>query len=159
MNQMPAVVGELVAKIVADMRTTAEYERNVADDCTTEYVADQLDAFADRLSALTAEAGKGEACAWIIENTTVGPGEPANIVDWHEKDIDKLPVGTKLTAALSTATPAGEWVLVPREPTEAMLNAAHNAWSALDEDEFPAEKIYRAMLAASPRGASAGESV
>jgi hypothetical protein len=151
---LPAVVGELVAEM-----------RDAALDCSdADAVHTQLRDWADRLSALTAEAGKGEACAWIIENTTVGPGEPANIVDWHEKDIDKLPVGTKLYAALSTATPAGEWVLVPKEPTDEMLRVwlTHQeaAGGRSGGDTYPwmrALRRYQKMLAASPRGAGAGE--
>jgi hypothetical protein len=63
--------------------------------------------------------------------------------------------------APSTATPAGEWVLVPREPTEAMRQAMYMAqhydMSVQNPDEWGAvDKAYAAMLAASPRGASAG---
>ena len=55
-----------------------------------------------------------------------------------------------MTAALRLAVPEG-MVMVPREPTREMVNAARTSdhWPSLLSGE--AQAIYRAMLAAAPK--------
>ncbi len=56
-------------------------------------------------------------------------------------------------ASLSAPKPSGEWVLVPREPTQAMCDAA---WKYGVGDEAPDPNYaYRAMLATAPKPESA----
>jgi hypothetical protein len=144
---LPAVVGELVA----EMRAVAE----AIHASSPEHKARRMRDWADRLSALTAEAGKGEEVAKIVNKF----GDPERFAERElviTADIQKLPIGTKLYAALSTATPAGEWVLVPREPTQEMMQAAHPGEPMLLRDTSRLRKQWVAMLVASPRGASAG---
>lgn len=113
-------------------------------------------------AALRAEpAQAGEAMATIIasmrnfadvadrDDLTV-TNAPAAIRTWADMLEQARPAPTAdKAAALRATTGEGEWVMVPREPTEAMLragvdaaiNAAPNRWCP------PA---YRAMLAAAP---------
>jgi hypothetical protein len=126
------------------------------------------------LSALTAEAGKGgvdalqeirdaitqepESC-FGHSQVNYGSGIPRaysvreNLLCLIDKHIERR-------LALSTATPAGEWVLVPREPTDEMLRVwlTHQeaAGGRSGGDTYPwmrALRSYKKMLAASPRGA------
>jgi hypothetical protein len=146
MNQVPAVVGELVAKWREDAaRLRADRDEPEATSlvrCTLTNCADQL---AQSLSALTAEAGKGEP-------ELPEPASAMALAAWGPKPdyftADQMREYARL--ALSTATPAGEWVLVPRDPTDEMMDAWNSTGPAWED-------AYRAMLAASPRGASAGE--
>lgn len=47
----------------------------------------------------------------------------------------------------------GDWVLVPRVPTDAMLRAAQSAW--LDDTLRRTTTMWRAMLAAAPQKSAA----
>lgn len=62
-----------------------------------------------------------------------------------------------LLAARSTPTaPAGEWVTVPRESTEAMKQAGFRAWLATDfPDDVSLGKAWAAMVDAAPKSGSA----
>jgi len=155
---LPAVVGELVALV----------ERYSGDG--------ELQSFESRerfrkearatLSALTAEAGKGEEDeraafeTWATENghrtlrDRINPDRYADnvtVIAWiaWQGALDYAD-----TLALSTATPAGEWVCVPRKITEAMCDACHNVPSGFAGSPPHPQSIWDAMLAASPRGAS-----
>jgi hypothetical protein len=129
---LPAVVGELVA----EMRKRADC---LPGGCDWAYVVEEdLRRWADRLSALTAEAGKGEGVVvddLMVErarkayHSTIGAAQvfcpkcggtgrdrdnyndcekcEGNRWIWPEGAPD--PMRAALEAALSTATPAGEW--------------------------------------------------
>ena len=90
---------------------------------------------------------------------------------WKPEEVAAI---TAAIASLSAPQPEGEWVLVPRNPTEAMLDSAESAmiesecaYNAGEHDArsdahgFPTMRIwqavvgYRAMLAAAPQPPSA----
>ena len=112
MNQVPAVVGELVAKWRA-MDKRMHSAPGWLSEC-----ADELES---TLSALTAEAGKGELADLIAKLPSL---KTLDAVD------DDLRRGTRpcplnnltindvklIHRALSTATPAGEWVPIESAP-------------------------------------------
>jgi hypothetical protein len=167
---LPAVVGELVA----EMRDVVASGEPMKFRYITEW--------ADRLSALTAEAGEGEVTDAMVEaaaRVVAGSDEEwddySQIVRDGLMEIQREALTTAL--ALSTATPAGEW----REGVNAAI-----AWVEKRRHDFESEngracpdtgatefrngaceeyaselgeieEGLRAMLAASPRGASAGE--
>jgi hypothetical protein len=95
---LPAVVGELVAEM-RDVRHT---------DCEN-YIYSQIQRWADRLSALTAEAGKGDADELVKELREAAEVEDAT-GGWDQTAImlRKAADYIEATPALSTATPAGE---------------------------------------------------
>jgi hypothetical protein len=182
---LPAVVGELVAKWDAEadryaerLGSAATMPSEVAHAMGSVYraCAKQLQA----LSALTAEAGKGEvtdamveAAAEAVWNATshkllAQAGYPT---DWPSINPSNRRSALReariaLTAALSTATPAGER---DRIEAAAIHLYGHHAGNhpTIHCNRFPswdeltqAQRIEwrkKAMLAASPRGANAGE--
>jgi hypothetical protein len=176
---MPAVVGELVAS-VSRLATkwrdqgdaTAKVYGKLHDDDPLRHLlktqCDILDCCAreveQSLSALTAEAGKVDAIshdtAAIMLDSLDDYARMNCGVDAKgpRETLEKYISQQRL--ALSTATPAGEWVLVPREPTPKMIDATWNEdLDAIKHESHNTRnrRIYAAMLAASPRGASAGE--
>ena len=71
----------------------------------------------------------------------------------EEWDDPTRVMGVALTAALSALESEG-WVLVPVEPTEAMLSAMtrHNADWLSDKGPYPrSRRVYSAMLSARPK--------
>lgn len=88
-----------------------------------------------------------------------------------------IPRETPSAAPASPVSPSGEWVLVPREPTEAMLDALHDEIEhdvqtgmriENGEDEYAEVSVlnnnslpgaYRAMIAAAPKPAVEAETV
>jgi hypothetical protein len=173
-NSLRAVVGELVAK----WREMLNVEYHIC--------ADELES---TLSALTAEAGKGdrdafeawitaapiEACITRFGPQSSWPGHYRNYavqLAWESWQSARL--------ALSTATPAGEWVPITsaKQYEEALSAGLHVEFTIIDRDTYdmPAcdkegsggwvrqsvddlwcdEGKHRARypLAASPRGAS-----
>lgn len=89
----------------------------------------------------------------------VRPAVDAAFDAWRKKQAGYIRVTDQIKcvdavtqAALSALSQAG-WVVVPREPTEAMVNAGHHEVSLVaDAGSFRimAESAYRAMLAAAP---------
>jgi hypothetical protein len=153
MNHFPAIVGELVA----EMRARAEDDRKHGEP-------DQLlEMWIETLSALTAEAGKGEEadiCRIIDEQPFTAKNDARRVWQLFKDDVH---VGDAIRAilALSTATPAGEWVLVPKSAfKEALDSIKVPKMSPLKQELFKAgtHAVIRAfnevIAAASPRGAS-----
>jgi hypothetical protein len=62
-------------------------------------------------------------------------------------------IDDQITAAIDLMKQAGDWVLVPREPTPEMVDAGylHTGYVGLPQD------IYAAMLAAAPAAQDQGE--
>jgi hypothetical protein len=108
MNHFPAIVGELVA----EMRARAEDDRKHGEP-------DQLlEMWIETLSALTAEAGKGEEadiCRIIDEQPFTAKNDARRVWQLFKDDVH---VGDAIRAilALSTATPAGEWREIESAP-------------------------------------------
>jgi hypothetical protein len=107
----------------------------------------------EALRALIAAASKG---CWTSESL----GQDKHYVSIHKFSslADLQEYDRALSAALGTQpeAPTGEWVLVPREPTDEMMTAMHETIRILCR---PAEKtadiqndseVYRSMLAAAP---------
>jgi hypothetical protein len=163
---LPAVVGELVAKWREDAaRLRADRDEPEATSlvrCTLTNCADQL---AQSLSALTAEAGKGELADLVAKLPSL---KTLDAVD------DDLRRGTRpcplnnltisdvklLHRALSTATPAVEWLedaIDALEKAQVALRMSKYEGETWTDRESPLYEI-GLVLAASPRGASVGES-
>jgi hypothetical protein len=127
---LPAVVGELVAEM-RDVRHT---------DCEN-YIYSQIQRWADRLSALTAEAGKGEVVEGysLIDNYELARLRERDNVEtmalirgdvWYwQGDGHDMPESLtcpvimsaetlRQLLALSTATPAGEWREIESAPKD-----------------------------------------
>jgi hypothetical protein len=166
----PAVVGELVAAIDRAQRVSRPLlspDGGTSFEATVNFV-NAFDAIRKSLSALTAEAGKGEV-------TEDEDGMPVGYADWYNTKFFGQQVDTRRdhyceeawrsAIALSTATPAGEWV--PRELLESLLKRDEIPYlngececinrSRASEREYesgicPHQRL-RAMLAASHRGA------
>lgn len=70
----------------------------------------------------------------------------AHVAHWERAGIDTIPL-TRSRAALaaleSEGEPAGDWVMVPREPTDEMVDATYHGQPIAD--------IWRDMLAAAPQ--------
>jgi hypothetical protein len=128
-NTLPAVVGELVA----EMRELAQ----TSDDCqygtiSTDYVRRWADRIESTLSALTAEAGKGDVIdrlrallpglefsrethvqwrdcdqLWRDRNPSIGSSQFHD--DCVKEYDERIATINDAIIALSTATPAGEW--------------------------------------------------
>lgn len=151
---LPAVVGELVRIADALHGSQQQCDEDGTMIAVSRQAVDEIVRTVRTLSALTAEAGKGEEYASRVLDRFV------QII------IEEQPEGVEWTRdqrvhamqrALSTATPAGEWVLVPKVPTPEMV-LAYNIANALPPNHRNLSVAgYTAMLAASPRGASAGE--
>lgn len=169
MKDFPAVVGELVAKWRA-MDKRMHSAPGWLSEC-----ADELES---TLSALTAEAGKGERDAfeaWITASpieacvTRLGPqsswpGHYRNYavqLAWESWQAARL--------AMSTATPAGEWDIRMFDSQWVNVVNHANCYRDMDKEDAIAAAVKlteQAMaanvrdgkwpLAASPRGASAG---
>jgi hypothetical protein len=124
---LPAVVGELVAKwreqacevdriANESLPGTVKHETARIAARVNRKRADELE---ESLSALTAEAGKGEESElrWVAGGQIFGRPTAvdaleyanANWVEGDEKDT-RIPQMNNIRLALSTATPAGEWV-------------------------------------------------
>jgi hypothetical protein len=74
-------------------------------------------------------------------------GLPIALASWDEASEIIEALEAKLAAALNAqAEPVGEWVMVPREPTLAMLGAGR----AKARDGYTLEAAWEAMLAAAP---------
>jgi hypothetical protein len=166
---LPAVVGELVAK----WRRTAKIDALQVERIDPAILVNRMRACADELEAtLLAEPRMEpqdiESKCFLAFSEEDGYGYNARhkfstFRDGFYAAVRVFRVSNNI--ALSTATPAGEWVLVPRNPSNNMQIAG---LAALDSSDATPESIgsligykavreaYRAMLAASPRGAGAG---
>jgi hypothetical protein len=102
MNQMPAVVGELVTRWRKD--AVAREPLGSARAEVYRSCAAQLES---TLSALTAEAGKGEELEALIEAAIENSGGHWIDSQFRIDATDLMAMLRRL--ALSTATPAGEW--------------------------------------------------
>jgi hypothetical protein len=137
--------------------------------------ADELES---TLSALTAEAGKGEVTDAMVDSVRADIMQSA-AADGHTHVVIKDEwVRDALEAALSTATPAGEWVPIESAPKDQRIVMAYFGddkkldgfacighffqWECMP-GPLPTGWPWRTLpthwtpLAASPRGASAGE--
>jgi hypothetical protein len=183
---LPAVVGELVAKWRESANGGSRYSTTPFEDgCTAELrrCADELES---TLTALTAEAGKGEERARELlaaEMREHYPSTAERLIDFG-LSIESFPLSTEaavraITLALSTATPAVEWREIESAPRTGIavllwqpwksgrdctvIGHYANGWSDRDCEEMQPEPTHwqplpAPPLAASPRGASAGES-
>lgn len=174
---LPAVVGELVAAIDRAQRVSRPLlspDGGTSFEATVNFV-NAFDAIRKTLSALTAEAGKGEVWftrdVWnamqtahvaIIGDAYLEKGKP-NEAD-RERAFQAVKAELRANLALSTAAPAGEWV-TDEVAADVLTRYLANSPSG---DHWPPERArdlriasmrdaIRNALAASPRGASSGE--
>lgn len=83
------------------------------------------------------------------------------MIDWNQIEYDvahgeytAMQLFTKLRAALSIPAAEDGMVLVPREPTKAMIDAAIAEHA--DNELSSYQSIYRAMIAAAPSSTKEG---
>src|SRR5690606_16037435 len=75
------------------------------------------------------------------------PGSPANMR--YDEACDRLDAAL---ASLSAPKQEGEWVMVPRKPTEAMLSHGEGwEYSTISDGAAMARQVYADMLAAAPK--------
>lgn len=118
----------------------------------TEHIA-TLDA------ALTALREQGEPVAWVrMRNGEIDWSEDC-LYPTKEDDADYEGEEGYTVVPLYAAPPQGEWVSVPREPTEAMWDAAwksiglpYRAKLSIHEIKTLFDKFHSAMLSAAPDG-------
>ena len=101
--------------------------------------ADEL----DRLNTALDNARSAYDCGVAFHNLVVSQRDSERI----KSDC----LTTELAALREQVSTQKDWVLVPREPTEAMIDAGES----LNNEPFnsqPTEEIYRAMIAAISKG-------
>jgi hypothetical protein len=120
MKDLPAAVGELVAA-AEELRGHIGFR---IDDPRAKML-DRLHKACATLSALTAEAGKGEEAdiGRIIDEQPFTAKNDARRVWQLFKDDVHVGDAIRAILALSTATPAGEWVLVPKSAFKEALDS------------------------------------
>src|SRR5687768_14362257 len=157
-NNLSAVVGELVA----EMRARAEDDRKHGEpDQLLEMWIETLSALLNERSEVTAEAGKGEVERLLDATEALMRECVKQIKCWNFPQYDEAHRACKAvreSIALSTATPAGEWVedaIDALEKAQVALRLSNVDGSAWTDRESPLYEI-GLVLAASPRGASAG---
>lgn len=64
------------------------------------------------------KAGQGEAVAWVVETIDPDTRRPERAIDWYRRDIDPLPIGSKLYTSLPASADA---VSVPRGLLESAI--------------------------------------
>lgn len=99
---------------------------------------DQRDAAEDALGRMF-QAVTGRPAEW---SSAWGYVDAIEEVEEHVAALAQQP-------AAPSGEAVGEWVLVPREPTDAMLRAAQSAW--LNDTLRRTTAMWRAMLEAAPR--------
>jgi hypothetical protein len=164
----PAAKEGLVAAIDRAQRVSRPLlspDGGTSFEATVNFV-NAFDAIRKSLSALTAEAGKGLR---DFREELDANGKPTGYLSFKALPPDDVfspwnaccyreTCREYARLALSTATPAGEWIYVPRKITEAMCDACHDVPSGIAGSPPHPQWIWDAMLAASPRGASNQES-
>ena len=163
MKDLPAVVGELVA--IADSLSNATRMYNEGRTTMTSVAQDAVSAsrsiraVADRLSALTAEAGKGAVATLVAAANSVLAENPHDDTMWsleaavspfNARKPDECANGCPpqqvcdycqiARLALSTATPAGEWETVMRGLLEAAV--CPMAANGCDGEQYPVGDPY-----------------